>query len=85
MPAKWQRIGRCETGGHGGPGPGGSVFTWNSGTYQGFVGFANSTWDAYAPRGFPSEAYLATPRQQVIVAEIVRSHYGYGAWGCGGA
>ena len=81
MPAKWQRIGACETGYGKRPGD----FRWNSGTYQGFVGFFYGTWDAYKPRGFPAEAYQATPRQQWIVAERVRAAVGYGAWGCGGS
>lgn len=86
MPDKWQRIGACETGYGKRPGD----FHWNSGTskspgYQGFVGFAASTWDAYRPAGYPSEAYDATPREQLVVAEIVRAAVGYGAWGCGGA
>ena len=81
MPDKWQRIGACETGYGKRPGD----FHWNSGTYQGFVGFYYGTWDAYKPRGFPAEAYQATPRQQWIVAERVRATVGYGAWGCGGS
>ena len=87
MPDKWQRIGACETGYGKRPGD----FHWNSGPpsgnagYQGFVGFYYGTWDAYRPAGFPSEAYEATPRQQMTVAERVRDAHGYGAWGCGGA
>ena len=80
MPAKWQRIGACETGYGKRPGD----FHWNSGTYQGFVGFFYGTWDAFKPSGFPAEAYQATPRQQMVVAERVRAAVGYGAWGCGG-
>ncbi len=76
LPAKWYRIGMCET--H-------LTWAWNSGTYQGAFGFYWGTWDAYKPGGFPAEAYQATPRQQMIVAERVRAAVGYGAWGCGGA
>lgn len=85
LPAKWQRVARCETGYQGGTGPGESRWDWNSGPYQGAFGFANSTWDGYKPRGAPSEAYLATPRQQYQAAENVKAVFGYGAWGCGGA
>ena len=81
MPDKWQRVGACETGYGRRPGQ----FSWNSGTFQGFVGFYYGTWDAYKPSGYPAEAYQATPRQQMTVAEIVRAAHGYGAWGCGGA
>lgn len=53
--------------------------------FQGAFGFYYGTWDQYKPAGAPSEAYLATPRQQYQAAENVRSAHGYGAWGCGGA
>lgn len=82
LPAKWQRIARCET--HKGqyvPGD----WRHNSGTYQGAFGFYHGTWDGYKPEGFPAEAYQATPRQQYIVALNVYAEHGYGAWGCGGA
>lgn len=81
LPAKWARIGGCETG-YGKP-PG--QWTWNSGRYQGAFGFYYGTWDAYKPAGAPSEAYLATPRQQYQAALNVYADHGYGAWGCGGA
>ena len=81
LPDKWARIGACETGYGKKPGR----WTWNSGAYQGAFGFATSTWDQYKPSGAPSEAYLATPRQQYQAAENVKNAVGYGAWGCGGA
>ncbi len=81
LPDKWARIGACETG-YGKP-PG--RWDWNSGTYQGAFGFYTGTWDAYKPSGAPSEAYLATPRQQYQAALNVAAVHGYGAWGCGGA
>lgn len=81
LPEKWQRIGACETGYGRRPGN----WKWNSGTYQGAFGFHYSTWDRYRPSGAPSEAYLATPRQQYQAALNVYAHHGYGAWGCGGA
>jgi hypothetical protein len=76
LPAKWQRIARCETG---------INWRWNSGTYQGAFGFYYGTWDNFRPSRYPSEAYLANPRQQYTVALRVYARYGYGAWGCGGA
>lgn len=81
LPDKWARIGACETGYGKKPGQ----WTWNSGTYQGAFGFYRGTWDAYKPKGAPSEAYLATPRQQYQCALNVAAVHGYGAWGCGGA
>lgn len=81
LPDKWARIGACETGYGVKPGR----WDWNSGMFQGAFGFYYGTWDAYKPPGAPSEAYLATPRQQYQAAENVRSVHGYGAWGCGGA
>ena len=81
MSDKFQRIGACETGYGKKPGN----FHWNSGTYQGFAGFYFGTWDAYKPKGAPSEAYLATPREQYECALNVLARHGYGAWGCGGA
>jgi hypothetical protein len=76
LPAKWVRIGTCETG---------LRWDWNSGTYQGAFGFYWGTWDAYKPAGAPSEAYLASPHQQYEAALNVYAAHGYGAWGCGGA
>lgn len=73
MPAKWVRIANCETG---------IRFDWDSGAYQGAFGFAVSSWDAFRPPGFPSEAYEASPRQQFIVAERIRARFGYSGWGC---
>ena len=81
LPDKWQRIGACETGYGKRPGQ----WNFNSGAFQGAFGFANSTWDQYKPEGAPSEAYLATPRQQYQCALNVYAAHGYGAWGCGGA
>lgn len=78
LPDKWQRIGACETGYGKRPGQ----WTWNSGAYQGAFGFAVSSWDAFKPRGAPSEAYLATPRQQYQAALNIAARYGLSGWGC---
>lgn len=87
MPDKWARIGACETGYGRRPG------NWrhNSGTYQGAFGFAVSSWDSFVPHAsrkagpYPSEAYLATPRQQYEVALAIWRRYGFSGWGCRGA
>lgn len=87
MPAKWQRVGACETGYGKRPGR----FDWNSGTYQGAFGFYHGSWDAFVgsadPKAgpYPSEAYLATPRQQYEVALAIHRRYGFSGWGCRGA
>lgn len=87
LPDKWARIGACETGYGKRPGR----WDWNSGTYQGAFGFAVSSWDAFVPRAdrkagpYPSEAYLATPRQQYEVALAIWRMYGFSGWGCRGA
>lgn len=84
MPAKWQRIGACETGYGKRPGR----FDWNSGTYQGAFGFYHGSWDAFVssadPKAgpYPSEAYEATPRQQYEVALAIWRRFGFSGWGC---
>ena len=87
LPDKWQRIGACETGYGRRPGN----WKWNSGTYQGAFGFYHGSWDAFIhyadPKAgpYPSEAYLATPRQQYEVALAIWRRYGFSGWGCRGA
>ena len=87
LPDKWQRIGACETGYGRRPGQ----WTWNSGTYQGAFGFYHGSWDAFVssadPKAgpYPSEAYLATPRQQYEVALAIYRRFGFSGWGCRGA
>jgi hypothetical protein len=86
LPRGWYGIGSCETGYGGDP-------NWqhNSGTYQGAFGFAVSSWDSFVgsadPKAgpYPSEAYLATPRQQYEVALAIYRRYGLSGWGCRGA
>lgn len=87
LPDKWQRVGACETGYGQRPGR----WDWNSGTYQGAFGFYHGSWDAFVPRAdrkagpYPSEAYLATPRQQYEVALAIWRMFGFSGWGCRGA
>lgn len=74
--AMWDRVARCETGGR---------WDWNSGTYQGGVGFYWRTWDWWARelglwRRYP-DAYLAPRMTQIRVADYgLRRYRGY--WGC---
>lgn len=87
LPDKWQRIVACETGYGKRPG------NWRhaNSSFQGAFGFATSSWDAFVPRAdpkagpYPSEAYLATPRQQYEVALAIYRMYGLSGWGCRGA
>lgn len=73
LPPVWRAIAMCET-----------QINWqhDSGTYQGSFGFARSSWDAFAPAGYPSEAYLASPWQQYQVALRIHARYGFTGWGC---
>jgi hypothetical protein len=73
MPEVWRAIIQCETQ---------SNFQHNSGTYQGAFGFYHGSWDAFRPKGYPSEAYLATPWQQYRVALRIYARYRFTGWGC---
>ncbi|HEX5029824.1 MAG TPA: hypothetical protein VFX78_00030 [Candidatus Eisenbacteria bacterium] len=85
LPWHWYRVGSCETGSGGPP-------NWrhSNSQYQGAFGFAISSWDDYVGRAdpkagpYPSEAYLATPRQQYEVALAIYRQYGMSGWGCKG-
>ena len=82
LPAKWVRIGICETG-----------LNWrhSNSSYEGAFGFALSSWDSFVPYAdrragpYPPNAYMATPRQQYEVALAIWRRYGYSGWGCRGA
>jgi hypothetical protein len=71
--AVWDRLARCETGGN---------WSMRGSRFSGGVGFYNGTWDSFGGREFASNAGLATREQQIIVAERVRSRFGYTGWGC---
>lgn len=89
MPAKWRRVGACETGYGREPGS----FSWDSGTYVSFAGIYRPGYDQHAAyiglRGWDQTkrelGRLPTPREQLRVAEEIQRRYGFGAWGCGGA
>ena len=42
--------------------------------------FTIATWDAYAPAGFPADANLATPEQQIEVGRLVLAGGGVKSW-----
>lgn len=78
-PANWAGVAQCETGGN---------WQMQGPTFSGGLGFANSSWEAFGGLEFSPNAGLATPAQQIIVAERIRAYNGgslYGAWGCAGA
>jgi LysM repeat protein len=72
----WSGVARCESGGN-----------WSINTGNGYYGglqFSSSTWQAYGGGAYASRADLASPGQQIAVAERVLAGQGIGAWpNCG--
>jgi hypothetical protein len=67
----WDRLAKCETGGN---------WRHRNSTYQGGLGFYHGSWDAYRPKRFPREAYLASREEQIVVGKRIRADVGWGAW-----
>jgi resuscitation-promoting factor RpfA len=68
----WSGVAKCESGGN-----------WSINTGNGYYGglqFSASTWRAYGGGQFASRADLASPSQQIAVAEKVLAGQGIGAW-----
>ena len=68
----WQAIAACESGGN-----------WSANTGNGFYGglqFTQQTWLGYGGGQYAATANLATPAQQIAVAERVLAGQGIGAW-----
>lgn len=72
----WDDLARCESGQR-----------WDivrsvneSTSYHGGLQFLPSTWNAFRPVDFPEHAHEASRSQQIVVAEQVRDHQGWGAW-----
>ena len=68
----WSAIAACESGGD-----------WSANTGNGFYGglqFTEQTWLAYGGGQYASSANLATPAEQIAVAERVLAGQGIGAW-----
>jgi LysM repeat protein len=68
----WTGVANCESSGN-----------WHINTGNGYYGglqFSSSTWLAYGGGQYASRADLATPSQQVAVAEAVLDGQGVGAW-----
>ena len=73
----WSGVAACESGGN-----------WSINTGNGFYGglqFTPSTWAANGGNAYAPRADLATPAQQVAVAERVLATQGIGAWPVCGA
>jgi hypothetical protein len=75
LPAFWVELARCETGGR---------WTMRGRTYSGGLGFANTTWTAWAAHVPRARGYVnaadAPPAIQIQVGEYGLAHGGY--WGC---
>jgi LysM repeat protein len=68
----WSGVANCEAGGN-----------WSTNTGNGYYGglqFSQSTWAGHGGTAYAARADLATPGQQVAVAEHVLGHQGVGAW-----
>jgi LysM repeat protein len=73
----WSAIAACESGGN-----------WATNTGNGFYGglqFTEQTWLAYGGGRYAPSANLATPAQQIAVAQRVLAGQGIGAWPVCGA
>ena len=72
IPWYWVAVGSCESG-----------LRWDyngSSGFDGAVQFHPGTWSANRLYGYPPFAYQASPFQQLVVAEIVLAHSGWGQW-----
>ncbi|NYJ08907.1 transglycosylase family protein [Petropleomorpha daqingensis] len=68
----WSGVAQCESGGN-----------WHINTGNGYYGglqFSQATWAAYGGLAYASRADLATPGQQIAIAEKVLAGQGIGAW-----
>ena len=75
--ANWSAIAACESGGN-----------WGASTGNGFYGglqFTEQTWLAYGGGQYAASANLASPAQQIAVAQRVLAAQGIGAWPVCGA
>ena len=68
----WSGVAQCESGGN-----------WQINTGNGYYGglqFSSSTWLGYGGGNYAPRADLATPAQQIAIAEKVLGSQGWGAW-----
>lgn len=71
----WDRVANCETGGN---------WAMEGPVYSGALGISNHNWWAYGGGEFASNAGLASPSEQIIVAERIQSSPP-DQWGCSAA
>jgi nucleoid-associated protein YgaU len=69
--ADWIATAQCESSGD---------WSIHTGHYEGGLQFDPGTWLAYGGAQYAAHAYLATPAQQIAVAEKVLAKQGRGAW-----
>jgi hypothetical protein len=73
--AAWSRVAMCEEGGN---------WAYDGGSFSGGLGITRTNWAAYGGGEFASEGALATPDQQIMVAERIQSsapdQYGCHGW-----
>lgn len=74
----WDRLAECESHGQWDYDP--ETADWGLRLFQGGLQFQPSTWDTFAPEGFPHDAHLASRAEQIAVAERVLDAQGWGAW-----
>ncbi len=70
--ADWSAVAACESGGN-----------WSADTGNGYYGglqFTQSTWEAYGGLAYAPRADLATPGEQIAVAQRVLAGQGPDAW-----
>ncbi|MBA3524621.1 MAG: transglycosylase family protein [Geodermatophilaceae bacterium] len=70
--ADWESMAVCESGGN-----------WSINTGNGYYGglqFSTGTWNAFGGGEFASRADLATPQEQMVVANRTLAEQGWGAW-----
>lgn len=68
----WYQLAECESGGD-----------WSINTGNGYYGglqFSQSTWEAYGGLNYAARADLASPSEQIAVAEKTLQAQGWGAW-----
>ena len=70
--AKWDALASCESSGN-----------WAINTGNGFYGgvqFNQNTWERHGGLRYAPRADLATPEEQIAIAEVTRTRQGWGAW-----
>lgn len=81
--AVWFALADCESGrwGAGKIAIAGTA-TWDvvDPIHQGGLQIRAGQWDQHRPAGFPQDAHVATPEQQIAVAEIILAGQGWRAW-----